>query len=603
MNTFAKRLRWLTTLSLAALMIGVVLAPQASAVSVWWTAQSGTDILWSNNANWNLTGPLPAAANPGSPAGNDVIFTNDPQPPLITPPTVTNYVSASVTINSLWYSQQDTAVAVHTTQIEPGQVLKISGSRAGPAVTDGSNAPWQGNVSLLAGNFNTGGTTTVSQSVITGASGTLDISSATGGNTGGDVFVCQMSATDGAHNAILDLSGLGTFNANIDELLVGYSTANNAAPNTTSRPIGTLYLAHANTIIMDGSASSSSANKHGLIIGYSSGNGSAVVSTVYLGQSNMLYSDYVAIGGRKGTGAMALSPNLTSGSLTMRGKNTTSRITLLAIGNNSSNTNSSTNSVGNMDLTGVTADILATSIVVGYPSTNATTVATAGIGTLTFSAGTIDTTGMTVALQSSVGTSGTNVAPATGTVNVNGTGILQFGSSGLKLAQKAYASSTSTGTLNIGGGTVQTLSGAAGADIMDGGGISTLSLTGGTIDMAGHLIGGIASPIDAISLANGTLNNIAQINAVALAINSNVTLGVSVSGPLTMGSTYDILNWVTETGTFATVNLPALAPGLSWDSSQLYVDGTIQVVPEPATLLLLIMAVGLGLMFRRTRGK
>jgi hypothetical protein len=587
-------------------MLGVVLAPQALAVSIWWTAQSGTDILWSDNSNWNLTGPLPAAANPGSPAGMDVIFTNDPQPPLLAPPT--NEVSATIAINSLWYKQQDPTQAVHTTQIDAGQTLKISGSVAGPSVTDGSGAPWLDNVSLLAGNWNAAGNNIVSQTVITGATGTLDVSSATNGTTGGDIFVGQMSASDGSHNAILDLSGLGTFNASITSLIVGYSAAGNALPNSTSRSVGTVYLAKSNTITMN--YSGSTANKYGLMIGYATGNGTtAAGSVVYLGQSNLLYSDYVSIGGRKGTGTMALSPNLTSGSLTMRGRNTTSPVTLLAIGNNSNNTNSSTNSVGNMDLTGVTADILATSIVVGYPSTSATSVSTAGIGTLTFTAGTITTTGMTVALQSSSGTG--NVAPATGTVNVNGPGVLQFGSSGLILAQKAGSTSLSTGTLNIAGGTLQTLSGTSGANIMDGGGTSTLSLTGGTVDMAGHLIGSISSPIDTVSLANGTLNNIAQINAGALTINSGVTLGVSVSGPLTLGSTYDILNWVTESGSFATVNLPALAPGLAWNYSldpahtQFYTDGTITVVavPEPAALMLLIIAAGLGLMFRRSRGK
>ena len=209
---------------------------------------------------------------------------------------------------------------------------------------------------------------------------------------------------------------------------------------------------------------------------------------------------------------------------------------------------------------------------------------------------------MTVGLESGNWVVSTSIS---GVVNVGGTGNLIVGASGLTLAQNLGAAglaSVPSGTLNINGGTV-----TLGADIMDGGGIvggnSTISLTGGTLDMSGHLIGSISFPIDTVSLANGTLDNIAQINAGALTISSNVTLGVSVSGPLVLGSTYDILNWVSETGTFSTVNLPALAPGLSWDSSKLYVDGTIQVVPEPATLLLLIIAAGLCLMFKRKRDK
>jgi hypothetical protein len=121
--------------------------------------------------------------------------------------------------------------------------------------------------------------------------------------------------------------------------------------------------------------------------------------------------------------------------------------------------------------------------------------------------------------------------------------------------------------------------------------------------MAGHLIGGLGTPIDTVTLGNGIVENIRQINAGTLTINAGVTLGVSVSGPLSNGSSYDILNWAdsSESGTFATVNLPALDPGLFWDTSKLYVDGTIQVIPEPAALLMLIVAAGLGLMLKRFR--
>ena len=100
-----------------------------------------------------------------------------------------------------------------------------------------------------------------------------------------------------------------------------------------------------------------------------------------------------------------------------------------------------------------------------------------------------------------------------------------------------------------------------GADIMDGGGVTTVSLNGGTIDMAGHLIGSVSIPIDTVSLANGTLDNITQINAGALTINSGVTLDASLPGPFTSGESYALLTWttLTENATFAAVNLPALA--------------------------------------------
>ena len=450
----------------------------------------------------------------------------------------------------------------------------------------------------MAGNFDATGTTVVSQTVITGG-GTLDVSNATGGNTGGDIVVRQTANAQGAHYGILDISSLAVFNANVDEVLVGYTSANTGGANSTQRALGVLYLAQSNTITMN--STSNTATTLGLIVGYATGNASNVTSVVYLGQSNILNVKNVTIGGRKGAGAMVLNPALSStgGSLTMRAIDGSSRVTLIAIGDNTNNTSSSTTAVGTMDLTGVNANIQATNIILGRTASGAVASTTTGAtGTLTFNAGIIDVTGMTVALQAA-----TSACPAIGTVNVSGTGNLQFGTGGLILAQFTGGTGSSTGTLNINGGIVQTLSGAAGANIMDGGGVSTINMTGGTIDIQGHYIGSVSAPIDNISLKNSTLDNIVQINAGVLSILDNVTLQVTLPGPLVYGSTFDILNWVSESGTFSTVNLPTLSDGLFWDSSKLYVDGTIQVVPEPATLLLLIMAAGLGLILRRIGDK
>jgi hypothetical protein len=65
------------------------------------------------------------------------------------------------------------------------------------------------------------------------------------------------------------------------------------------------------------------------------------------------------------------------------------------------------------------------------------------------------------------------------------------------------------------------------------------------------------------------------------------------------GNSFDILDWGHLNGTFDIIDLPALNPGLMWNTSALYTSGQLSVTPEPATICLL----GLGglAMLRRKR--
>ncbi|MCX5671071.1 MAG: autotransporter-associated beta strand repeat-containing protein, partial [Planctomycetota bacterium] len=78
------------------------------------------------------------------------------------------------------------------------------------------------------------------------------------------------------------------------------------------------------------------------------------------------------------------------------------------------------------------------------------------------------------------------------------------------------------------------------------------------------------------------------------------TLSASLINAFTpkLGDEFDILDFAALTGQFTTLNLPVLAGGLSWNTSDLYTDGTISVAPEPATLALLALG-GLALLGRR----
>jgi hypothetical protein len=62
---------------------------------------------------------------------------------------------------------------------------------------------------------------------------------------------------------------------------------------------------------------------------------------------------------------------------------------------------------------------------------------------------------------------------------------------------------------------------------------------------------------------------------------------------------FEILAATDLSGTFSSLVLPDLLGNLSWDSSLLYSNGTLSVIPEPATLSLL--AVGMLMACRRRR--
>ena len=47
------------------------------------------------------------------------------------------------------------------------------------------------------------------------------------------------------------------------------------------------------------------------------------------------------------------------------------------------------------------------------------------------------------------------------------------------------------------------------------------------------------------------------------------------------GDSFDLFDWGTALGQFDTILLPVLDPGLAWDLSQLYVDGSVGVVDPP----------------------
>jgi hypothetical protein len=121
------------------------------------------------------------------------------------------------------------------------------------------------------------------------------------------------------------------------------------------------------------------------------------------------------------------------------------------------------------------------------------------------------------------------------------------------------------------------------------GGAAQMDMENGTISV--ELNGQVSEPITRpTTLNNGTLDFTLQNGFVP-----------------TIGEQFDVFNSgpsyspdPDENGTFATVNLPQLPNGESWDISDLYTTDTIMVVPEPTSIG--IIAIGTaGLALRRHR--
>ena len=113
-------------------------------------------------------------------------------------------------------------------------------------------------------------------------------------------------------------------------------------------------------------------------------------------------------------------------------------------------------------------------------------------------------------------------------------------------------------------------------------------------------------PSNVLDIEVGGLNRGSQYDAFDVTPSSTMFLDGTLQVTLfnafnpSLGNQFDLFNGTTS-GVFANFALPALNPGLAWDTSLLYTSGILQVVaavPEPATLS---MALVVGVAFLKRR--
>lgn len=120
----------------------------------------------------------------------------------------------------------------------------------------------------------------------------------------------------------------------------------------------------------------------------------------------------------------------------------------------------------------------------------------------------------------------------------------------------------------------------------------------GTLNFAGDLtLAGTAQ----FELNKGfTLSS--DLAVVTNALMYGGTLAVTATGAaLGAGDTFNLFDAASFGGAFSTYQLPTLGAGLTWDTSRLLADGSLVVVPEPGSLVLLLTASAVAVFRRRRR--
>ncbi len=475
------------------------------------------------------------------------------------------YLSAPVVKITGGGGTGDTAVAIVNGGVVTGIQLTSAGTgyTSAPTVSlvggGATTAATLGTVTTVT-NANTGGFTKTGTGVLTltGANTYAGATAINGGVLATNNLQANGTASGIGQGTALNLNGgtlryTGGANAN------GFNrTINVGAGGGTLDNQGGQFVFYDGSLAGSGAVSfvdSSGSNHEWLVTGNSAG-----------------YSGNVSIGnGSAGSGVVQYRSNnanpLGTGTVTINGGGV-----LTADGGTTTPTTLGNNLVLNGGLLGTQGSAMAYTGTISLAASS-TVGAVPGYGT-----NTIDLTGaisggssaaLNIATTSEV-TISNNANTYTGATNVNSGKLVINGNISTSLLTTVNSGAT------IGGvGTVGDLTVLAGATFDPGNSIGTLTVDG-ALSLAGISSFEINTAGDLADLGNAT-------GLLTFGGTLNVT---NIGAALQNGDTFDLFNWGSATGTFSNVNLPTLDGPLSWDQSNLYVNGTIAVVPEPKAALL-----------------
>lgn len=433
-----------------------------------WTGASLTDSNWSTAANWSLL------AAPGEP--DAVLFLDSGAATSAGMPNNAVDAAFSGPIGSLRYANQN---GFHTTVIAPGKTLNITGAGS---LSVGTLADVPAGITMQAN--------------ITGPGGFLNLN-----NPSGNLVVQQSASGSGSPRAILDMSGLDTFAANVNRMAIGSSSLLISSGALNSRLTGTLYLAKTNSItvalalplgayLVAGAANS-------LEMAKNTGNAGGTCY-LYLGYFNAFAIDSLGVGRDKSSAWLGFNSAFTNANPTavfIGANGGGSRVKWWAIGDMEGGSTGGS-STGVCDFSGGTVDAWVDTMSLGRDGNSSHTAAAPDTGTLTFTDGTIDVNTL-IAGNQSLGLI-TDTTGNLGFVNVNGPNATLVVNSNLLLG---YTTQDSVAATNTGGtiivkGTLR----ANSISVGDRSANNTITVNGGTLTVSNT----IASPAKGLTTLNLT---------------------------------------------------------------------------------------------------
>lgn len=489
----------------------------ARAAAITWDG-GATTLPWSDFNNWS---------DDADPTGDDITFNNVGA--VATAGTSTSSITASVTANTLTFVNNP-ATNTHTVEIASGQTLTLNGVL--------------NNNTLVVGNLTADSVVTnVTFKGATANVGALVINAPTG-----DLLVNQNTANNGsaAARSTLNLADLGSFTATVNEIRLA-TTGNSVGELTLSKAGPNLITA--DTIFVGG----------GTLRGASG-------TFLRLGADNTINANLIVVGG----GRMSATMDLQSGivgtpNIVIRGKTGgTSRANIavadqvgFATGLGSGGSSAIS---GAINWNGATVDAMVNQLTIGTGAGVVNPNTGRGAGTLSFNAGTMDVTTVTLGRLSDTTTTGGAGSGIEGTLNVGGTGTLAAGTItlGLSLDGTSGANPVVTGTLNVSGNAAVTTTGNVVMGSHTSGTPSTaavnalLNITGGSVTVGGSITEGAGNNVGTITVNGGALSvtggsittdtvnltagSIASVTTIAAAVNVGAAFTLSPGGAGNIGA-------------------------------------------------------------------